>query len=221
MRKSLIILVISFVGIGVATSVWATPMTFDMVGNPDPSLTARVDFAYDSTQGTVSIAITNTYSGTYPDPRITAFAFNIPSVVTGSTFAGPSSWSEVFSPDSVKTPQSLGSFDIAGITGPNFSGGKPNSGIGLGNTFNFSFVLTGTNLGSLDEAAFLGEFSSPKNTNDVPQFFAVRWQRTGTDQQGSDVGIPVNPVPEPATIILLGSGLVSLGLWGRRKLTRS
>jgi hypothetical protein len=28
---------------------------------------------------------------------------------------------------------------------------------------------------------------------------------------------PSTPVPELATLLLLGSGLVSLGLWGRRK----
>lgn len=43
----------------------------------------------------------------------------------------------------------------------------------------------------------------------------------GQDHDFSVKGVDVTPVPEPATILLLGSGLVGLGLLGRKKLMRS
>jgi hypothetical protein len=34
---------------------------------------------------------------------------------------------------------------------------------------------------------------------------------------GSDVGVPGEPIPEPSTILLLGSALVGLGGYARRR----
>jgi len=36
----------------------------------------------------------------------------------------------------------------------------------------------------------------------------------------SDVTFDVQPIPEPGTLLLLGSGLASLGIWGRRRFGR-
>ena len=41
--------------------------------------------------------------------------------------------------------------------------------------------------------------------------------QTGTDVQSNNNG-PISPVPEPATLLLLGSGLVGLAGVGRKKL---
>jgi hypothetical protein len=62
--------------------------------------------------------------------------------------------------------------------------------------------------------------------NYILQFGAVNWQDkkydTGLAFDGITIGgKPIEPpssVPEPASLLLLGSGLVGLGLWGRKRL---
>jgi uncharacterized membrane protein YgdD (TMEM256/DUF423 family) len=49
-----------------------------------------------------------------------------------------------------------------------------------------------------------------------PGFFSGSIQDGGV---GAD-GLVPSPAPEPGTLLLLGSGLVAMGAWGRRKLNR-
>jgi hypothetical protein len=41
-----------------------------------------------------------------------------------------------------------------------------------------------------------------------------------TDLDFNDVGAKINPVPEPATMLLLGSGLITLAGYGRKKILK-
>ena len=164
----------------------AGPLTFDLVGVNDSTLSAHVVFAYDPS-GKIEIDITNTSSGPAPDPRFTAFAFNVPAGVTGvSSFSGPAGWDDSFDPNDINTPGQFGFFDLAGITGPNFNGGSPNDGIPVGFTFHFEFFLLGTGLNLLDETSFLSLLSFDPNGNpdEDEQFFIGRFQRTGIDGEG-------------------------------------
>jgi hypothetical protein len=46
----------------------------------------------------------------------------------------------------------------------------------------------------------------------------VRFQRVGANGEGSDVGRPGdNPIPEPTTMILLGTGLAGIAAKVRRR----
>jgi len=213
--------VITFALMGVRTPAWA--VTFSLFGVDDPNLTAEVVFTYNAAMQKIEIDITNTSAlAAGPDPRFTAFAFNIPSNgppnVTGfSSFTGPSGWSGLFSLNDINTPGQFGKFDIAGITGPNYNGGYPNDGIPRSSTFNFQFVLTGSNLNLLDENGFLNQLSfEDPPPDEATQPLIGRFQRTGTDGEGSDVAI----TPEPGSLLLLASGLAGLGFFRwRRKAT--
>ena len=201
MKLKCILLILGLVAFGFQTSPWAAT-TFDLYGvNFPDQVSATVNFSYDPDLGQIDISLKNSSDF---DARLTAFAFNAPSNVTGiSGFTGPSGWSESFDPDNIKTPGQFGKFDIAGLTGPNFNGGDPNDGIPPTSTFYFTFTLLGSNLDGLNEDNFL-DLLSASGKNDNPQSFIARFQRVGSDGEGSDVAV----VPIPAPLILFGSGLM-------------
>jgi hypothetical protein len=210
MKLKCVALLLGLVAFGLQTPTWAAT-SFDLVGFNFPvQILASVDFTYDSNLRKISVSLMNKSEF---DARLTAFAFNVPDNVTGvNVFTGPANWSDSFSPNSINTPGQFGQFDLAGITGSNFNGGDPNDGIPPSSTFDFEFLLNGTGLDGLTEDSFLGLLSYPGNPNDNPQPFIARFQRVGSDGEGSDVAV----VPIPAAAWLLGSGLVGLLALRRR-----
>jgi hypothetical protein len=201
---------------GFTPTAWT--LSFDLQGVNYPSqISALVDFNYSYVgdnayaDGTFNISITNTSSIA---SSLTAFAWNIPEGVgiSGfSSFGNPPNWGGILTDDGINTPGQFGKFDIAGITGPNFNGGNVADGIPMGSTFNFEFGLSGSGLDLL-ASDFLNTFSAAEPGNYDPQYFIARFQGIGPCDL-SDVGV----VPEPATILLLGSGLAGLAGFGRKR----
>lgn len=229
------------IGLVLLLGVSANAFALNLTGANDTSLHAFVDFGYAN--GTATIGITNT-SDAY-SPLITGFAFNVPSAVTGLTSFSildvqnpveSLEWTGFFDTDDLDLPQPYGFFDsgsLAGVKKKFNGGGDPQNGIQVGQIVTFEFVFEGTGLDALTADDFLNAVSyvpnQGKGSNGIPTEFIARFQQAGFDGEGSDVAIPgfggpegpeppvgVSPVPEPATLILVGLGSIGLG-WLRRK----
>jgi hypothetical protein len=183
--------------------------------------TATVVCEFNSQTNTFTFTITNTSAITQvgSTSTITGIGFDLPPLGNASPsglngFMGsqaPSlSANFIFSDADVgNVPHGFNSavLDFAFLTGNsgNFSGGSVNDGLEPGESA--SFTVSG--------AAFAG-FTEEQICNAI----FVRFQNVPLNApggEGSDVGVPGNPIPEPSSIMLLGSALLGLGGYARRR----
>lgn len=182
--------------------------------------TATVVCEFNSQTNTFTFTVTNTSHITQPGSTstITGIGFDLPptgnaspSGLNGFTGMQAPSLSSNFTfsdADVGNVPHGFNTavLDFAFITGPSgsFSGGSVADGLLPGESA--SFTVSG--------AAFAG-FTEEEICNAI----FVRFQNVPLEggSEGSDVGVP-SEIPEPSSILLLGSALVGLGGYARRKL---
>src|ERR1051325_9880982 len=202
---------------GVSTSVRAATITISEVNSCQAS-TATGVCEFNSQTNTFTFTITNTSAITQPGSTstITGIGYDLPplgnasaSGLNGFTGMQGQSLSSNFNfsdADVGTVPHGFNGavLDFAFLTGNsgNFNGGSVNDGLLPGESA--SFTVSG--------AAFTG-FTETQICNAI----FVRFQDVPAPF-GSDVG--VSGVPEPSTILLLGTALVGLGGLARRKMKR-